>query len=667
MNKFATRALAAVLAGTAVIAMGIGGTAATAAAPASGARAAATVSSALDPSSVAVERISGADRYAVAVAISKLAFPTKAGTVFIATGQNYPDALSASPAAVRMDGPLLLTNPGALPDVVRHEIVRLSPPKIVVIGGSAAVSGAVLTTLKTLAPTVVRLGGVDRYEVSRTIAKFGRGSSDIPTAYVANGTSFPDALSAGSASGAVGAPIILVPGANSTIGSSTLGVFSDLGTDLVKIAGGTDTVSARMATSVTSAGYGVARLSGTDRFQTAVAINADAYKASSTVYFATGYNFPDALAGSVLAARQKAPLFLVPTSCVPETVLSEIASLGATRVVLLGGIAALDRSVEELKSCIPAPTVPPTTTVVPAPAPAPGPVVVPAPVPVPATETGAIGGWGLPTWRDEFTFKDAATGQPAIDPSKWNVRGRSDLGLLPDAAVPTVGQVSVDESGIAHLKADWLTTPVIRPSGQAGPRELWHKTGYMDQRSLGSGDMAYSQRWGRWEIRAKVPTGPDTFGALAAFWLRNSNSGEIDIMEAWGYNDVAARGGQRIDTATTTIHTKTSGSGNQKYYWTHDDFGAPTPVWDDFHVYAFELTPTFAAMYVDNARVAYATPLTHPNLWNTSYFGSPLHVRMNLHVGPSAKYWGIPDPNHKDWTKPLDFQVDYLRIWKFTP
>lgn len=657
MNKFAARALAAVLAGTAVVTMGIGGAAATAAAPKSVLPAAATLSSALDPSSVSVERISGVDRYALAVAISKRAFPAQAGTVFIATGQNYPDALSASPAAVRLDGPLLLTTPGAVPPVVREEILRLRPAKIVVIGGPAAVSGAVLATLKTFAPSVVRVGGVDRYEVSRIIANYGRGTADVTTAYVADGTNFPDALSAGSASGVVGAPMILVPGGNSSIGSSTLGVFSNLGTDLVKITGGTDTVSTKMASSVQAAGYGVARLSGTDRFQTSVAINADAFTTSSTVYLATGFNFPDALAGSVLAARQKAPLFLVPTSCVPEAVLSQISSLGATRVVLLGGTAALDRSVQALRSCTPAP----------APAPTPDPIVVPPPAPVPGPEVGTVSGWGSPTWRDEFTYRDSTTGQPAIDPSKWNVRGRSDLGLLPDAAVPTVGQVSVDSSGIAHLKADWLTSPVIRPAGQAGPTELWHKTGYMDQRSLGSGDMAYSQRWGRWEIRAKVPTGPDTYGALAAFWLRNSNSGEIDIMEAWGYNDVAAPGGQRIDTATTTIHTKTSGSGNEKYYWTHDDFGAPTPVWNAFHVYAFELTPTYAAMYVDNVRVAYATPQSHPNLWNTSYFGSPLHVRLNLHVGPSAKYWGIPDPNHKDWTKPLDFQVDYLRIWNYTP
>ncbi len=224
--------------------------------------------------------------------------------------------------------------------------------------------------------------------------------------------------------------------------------------------------------------------------------------------------------------------------------------------------------------------------------------------------------------------------------------------------------MTVDANGVAHLKADWQAAATVRGAGQGSTSALWHKTGYMDQRVLRPGDTSYSQRFGRWEMRAKVPTGPNTYGALAAFWLRNSQSGEIDIMEAWGYNDVAAPGGQRIDTATTTIHTQTAGGG-EKYFWTHADYGAATPVWDDFHTYAFELTPTSAAIYFDGRKLATATPATHPNLWNEEYFGSPLHVRLNLHVGASDKYWGIPDPRHKDWTQNLDYQVDYVRMWAY--
>jgi hypothetical protein len=304
------------------------------------------------------------------------------------------------------------------------------------------------------------------------------------------------------------------------------------------------------------------------------------------------------------------------------------------------------------------PVTPPTTT---------PPVTPPTTTPpvAPDAGTGAVDGWGAPTWRDEFNFVSPTTGKPAVDPSKWNVRDRSDLGLLPDAAVPSRDQVTVDSSGILHLKADWLDTPVIRPDGQAGPKELWHKTGYMDQRAQKAGNMSYEQRYGRWEIRAKVPTGPQTYGALAAFWLRNSDSGEIDIMESWGFNDKAGVGGQRIGSATTTIHTQTSAGGNEKYYWTHADFGGSKTVYDGFHTFAFELTPTYAKIIADGKTLATATPATHPNLWNEKYFGSPLHVRLNLHVGPSAQYWGIPDPAHKDWTKNLDYQVDYVRMWNY--
>lgn len=290
----------------------------------------------------------------------------------------------------------------------------------------------------------------------------------------------------------------------------------------------------------------------------------------------------------------------------------------------------------------------------------------PAP-PVTEPDSGSVANWGAPTWRDEFTYEDPKTGNPAVDPDKWNVRGRDDLGLLFDAAVVDRDQVSVDDSGVLHLRADWLDEPEIRPSSQSGPTELWHKTGYLDQRHLESGDVSLEQRYGRWEIRAKTPTGPNTLGALAAFWLRNDQSGEIDIMEAWGQgSDMNSEYRKYVeDTAATTIHTKTDGSG-RKRLWRHAEQGATAVPWDGFHTYAFELTPTYAATFVDGVEVMRATPATYPDLWNESYFGSPLHMRLNLHVGPSETYWGLPDPKSKSETQNLDYQVDYVRMWEYT-
>jgi len=220
--------------------------------------------------------------------------------------------------------------------------------------------------------------------------------------------------------------------------------------------------------------------------------------------------------------------------------------------------------------------------------------------------------------------------------------------------------VTVDATGVAHLKADWLATPEPR----AGKRTLTHKTGYMDQRVIKSGDVSYGQKYGRWEIRAKVPTGPHTYGSLAAFWLRNANSGEIDIMESWGYNETGINS-QRLGSATTSVHTQTSGASNVSYRWDHIQHGSPKELYKEFHTWAFELTPTYASIFVDGKKLATATPATHPNLWNTSYFNSPLAVRLNLHVGPSEQYYGVPDPAHKEWTQNLDYQVDYVRIWAY--
>ena len=299
-----------------------------------------------------VTRIAGIDRYSTAIAISQKGFPTHANTVFITTGTNYPDALSAVPAAVAQQAPLLLTTPDMLVPAVQSEIARLAPSTIVIVGGLASVSSGVETSLRSLAPNVKRISGSDRYATSRAIATYAFGSVGAATAYVATGANFPDALYAGSAAGSHGSPIILVNGSATTIDQPTSSLVTNLKASTVKIAGGVDTVSSGIQTSLNQQTSTI-RLSGTDRFATSVVLNHDAYVSSNIAYLANGYNFPDALAGAVLAGMQKAPLFVTPSTCVPQSVLEEFDRLGVTEVVLLGGIAALDSSVANLTSCSP--------------------------------------------------------------------------------------------------------------------------------------------------------------------------------------------------------------------------------------------------------------------------------------------------------------------------
>jgi hypothetical protein len=298
-----------------------------------------------------------------------------------------------------------------------------------------------------------------------------------------------------------------------------------------------------------------------------------------------------------------------------------------------------------------------------------------SPVPVPSSSTSSpvptpvdpaqLAYWGTPVFRDEFNGT-------TVDSTKWNVRSRTDLGLLNDAAVPDAGQVS-ESGGVLHVRADWLDAPVVTTTGPSSPNATnrWHKTGYLDTRVLKSGNVSFAQQYGRWEVRAKVPTGPNSLGALPAFWLRNSNSGELDLMESWGYSSLPNGLGQYPGSSTTTVFNNTSDAAAGKKFWRIQEIlgsgGTNTlpadPVYNGFHTWTLEFTPTYFKAYYDGRLYASETPATYPPLWNPSYFGSPLHMRINLHVGPSVKYWGLPDPNHKDWTQNLDYQVDYVRVW----
>ena len=279
------------------------------------------------------------------------------------------------------------------------------------------------------------------------------------------------------------------------------------------------------------------------------------------------------------------------------------------------------------------------------------------PDPLPPTDPADLPYWGTPVWRDEFDG----------DLSGWNVRTRADLGLTICAGEPSADAVKI-EDGILHIRGEWLDdAPRPRDTSATGVDVLTHTTGYIDHRNLKPGNVTFAQTYGRWEIRCKTPTGPRTYGSLAAFWLRpDGRPGEIDIMEAWGYGD-EPYGDQsyNADSATTTIHTDTSGSGT-KVIWTHRVLGGPMPVWDAFHTYAFEYTPTYCAMIVDGVELIRVTPEDDGGtfLWDERYFGTPMHLRVNLHIGPSNDYWGVPDPDHKELTvDPLDYQIEHIRIW----
>jgi putative cell wall-binding protein len=300
-----------------------------------------------------VDRISGADRLEVAAQVSQQAYPEGAATAYLASGYVFSDALSAASAAVSDDAPLLLSTPDALPPVIATELERLDPDTIVVVGGPASVSEKVVTALKEIAPTVTRLSGADRYEASRAVAEYAFGDAEVANAYVATGANFPDALSASAAAGSKGEPVILVPGSSATVDTATAATLGDLGLQTVTIAGGPASVSTGIQTALGALPgvTEVTRLDGADRFAASISINNAAFSSASRVFLATGFNYPDALAGAALAGSVDAPLYVVPTDCVPQGVLTAIGDLGANEVTLLGGPNSLGQGVADLTAC----------------------------------------------------------------------------------------------------------------------------------------------------------------------------------------------------------------------------------------------------------------------------------------------------------------------------
>jgi putative cell wall-binding protein len=166
-----------------------------------------------------VTRIGGADRFESSRAL--LLNPNfgagHTSWLYVANGGNFPDALSASPAAVAASGAVLLVDgsKSALSDDEELALESLGVEHVRIAGGSAAVSAALETSIADHLP-VTRNGGADRFDVAVSINSEVFGTAD--TVYLASGATFPDALSAAPVAGAGHNPVYLartdcVPGA----------------------------------------------------------------------------------------------------------------------------------------------------------------------------------------------------------------------------------------------------------------------------------------------------------------------------------------------------------------------------------------------------------------------------------------------------------------------
>jgi putative cell wall-binding protein len=306
-------------------------------------------------SDVATGRITGANRYETAARVAGGAFPSGATNAIVASGTNFPDALSASYLAGALGAPILYTDPATLSPDTYNALLALGTRSVTVVGGAGAVSENVVQQLASIPSpaggtlAVARIGGVDRFETNRRIvAQPGTtrvGSvAGARTALVASGAAFPDALAAGPMAFSNGLPILLT--SPTSLSPSVPRSIQDLGIARVVILGGEGAVSSAVATQL--AGYAdVQRIAGVDRFDTSSKVarfEIDALGFSNTQLLLTsGLQFPDALAAGPLGGVAHIPVLLAFGDGLREATQAHLDAYKDTLVALLalGGTGAI--------------------------------------------------------------------------------------------------------------------------------------------------------------------------------------------------------------------------------------------------------------------------------------------------------------------------------------
>jgi beta-glucanase (GH16 family) len=193
--------------------------------------------------------------------------------------------------------------------------------------------------------------------------------------------------------------------------------------------------------------------------------------------------------------------------------------------------------------------------------------------------------------------------------------------------------------------------PIRNFTVEDGKLKIWPQRdadGKFFNRTLDT-DGKYYQKYGYFEMEAKLPRGKGTW---PAFWLFNhigNRRPEIDIMEAyaggegWGFKD--AKGVHRPNVYAPTVWLDKEIEVAQKMYPTNTDLS------EGFHKYAVKWEPNRQTFYFDGKEV----------LKVNVTMGDPKYILLDLWFGGASG-----EPNEKTPEgKSNSFEVNYVRAWQF--
>ena len=275
-------------------------------------------------------RLAGSDRYETAYAVAEQMKLNKGKEKFdnivVASGENYPDALSGNYLAFRKNAPMLLTNKYEVDNTAEYIKNSIEPNGTVyILGQTSAVPASLEQKLQGI--NIKRIGGSDRFETNLLILKEARVHGE--ELIVCSGLNFPDAVSASAAN----KPILL---ADDKLSASQKNYLSTIDPLKVYFIGGDKAVTKTVRDEFTG---DTVRLAGSDRFETSRLIAENLFLSHpDRVILASGLNFPDALVGGAFNQDIGVPVLLVgPDFADAYNAKKFVSENGTKSLILLGG------------------------------------------------------------------------------------------------------------------------------------------------------------------------------------------------------------------------------------------------------------------------------------------------------------------------------------------
>ena len=305
------------------------------------------------PDSGKMTRLAGQNRYETAKIIAESIYSGTVQNVVLVSGKTFPDALAGSVLAYKLKAPILMVDSTLSSSLEAFAYITshlTSDGSVYILGGAGIIGPEFKLAFQKKGYKVRQIGGEDRYETASLIAEEEQMALGTPLV-IAYGGNFPDALSISSFASNKGWPILLT--GKDILPNDVAHYIIENQPTKVYITGGEGVISKEVELDIKSllGNVEIQRLAGQDCYDTGKIISSYFSSNPSTVFLASGTNFPDALAGSIVAAQTGSPIILIDSNSktLNNTTINYFKSLTTKpKITILGGTGVISDGIISL-------------------------------------------------------------------------------------------------------------------------------------------------------------------------------------------------------------------------------------------------------------------------------------------------------------------------------